>query len=906
MNGVYRIDNRIHFVKSSLQLQSIYCQWDVRSVTQRSFPTSRKKESRMVSIDQEIGKKNKVLLKKRFPSVAKKLESTLDDDSCRAAVVRVEDGVMIARGLQNRRDFLYDRAALDHLLIKIESTKTPEPYDTVILLGMGLGEAALKIIRKFRKKPRLMIIEPYAALFKQAVENTDITALLRYDHLSLYLGVDARARPIVKAHENRIPIGRTIVFIHPYNPDAIDERFEELQSGLFHHVKAAMDQWHTTKRLGKRMLSNTIANLPSVFYGTPMRTLRNRFKNIPAICIAAGPSLTVVLPRLKRVENALLIACDSSVNALLKAGIMPHFVATADIYAKNIAKLKPHRDRLRDTVLVFGVESNPDNVRTYLGERRVAIAAYSQLILNRFNRSLNLQCEFPKMTSVTHLAFHFAAAIGANPIILAGVDQAHVDGLSHYAGAVSRHIAPKEKLVEVEGVRGSKVYAPPELATDRIVLEEKLASHSGRVISTGLSGAFIDGVEIKSIEEVVETELTEEVDLSSTMDSIFRRTTKDDASFRFDLIDLINQFNQFLVNCRQQNEEVMNVIATGKKANDPSGFEKEYHNTIENFEELQDRFKEPVAILNGIVFAERQAIRQKQLVDAANPSRSATERKMNALEAVSLWLQAYIENIDEVIHLLKPVEANTREEIDLRQKCDSVHGQYEHHLERARLFRQQGELWRAVKEFKLCIKTDSRKPIAYEELTQIYMEMELWNSALGVVSAASNEIKDAGVFDSIELDIDKTIDSIWKQIEQKWKDGKQAEARKLLNNYLFLNPKDPKALDLEQSMLRLDMENSRHWNKNGKKQSAEKRIEERIRSAAIHLQNLKMEKSIGILEGIIEDFPKSSKRVREQIGDIRKMNKDYTSAIWNYSEALKFAPDNQALLSKLHQVKSYF
>jgi hypothetical protein len=69
------------------------------------------------------------------------------------------------------------------------------------------------------------------------------------------------------------------------------------------------------------------------------------------------------------------------VNALLKADIRPHLVVTVDIFETNIDKLKPHFEELSETILIYSIESNPDNVRLFLGQKRVAVSAYNKLLI---------------------------------------------------------------------------------------------------------------------------------------------------------------------------------------------------------------------------------------------------------------------------------------------------------------------------------------------------------------------------------------------------------------------------------------------------------------------------------------------------------------------------------------------
>ena len=100
-----------------------------------------------------------------------------------------------------------------------------------------------------------------------------------------------------------------------------------------------------------------------------MRRLRDKFRGVPAICVSAGPSLDEAIGELKQINHhALIIACDSAVNALVNSGITPHVVVTVDMFKGNIDKLKPYIDDLRETVFIFGLESNPDNIRLFLSQ----------------------------------------------------------------------------------------------------------------------------------------------------------------------------------------------------------------------------------------------------------------------------------------------------------------------------------------------------------------------------------------------------------------------------------------------------------------------------------------------------------------------------------------------------------
>jgi cytochrome c-type biogenesis protein CcmH/NrfG len=53
-----------------------------------------------------------------------------------------------------------------------------------------------------------------------------------------------------------------------------------------------------------------------------------------------------------------------------------------------------------------------------------------------------------------------------------------------------------------------------------------------------------------------------------------------------------------------------------------------------------------------------------------------------------------------------------------------------------------------------------------------------------------------------------------------------------------------------------------------------------------------------------DDFPERSGVFREQIGDIRMMQKDYRSAIWNYRQAMEIDPLKIEIKNKIVKVET--
>lgn len=611
----------------------------------------------------DIYRRNAALLKKRFPKAAKRMDASIGDASqpfftaegnnrLRTICVQCGDG---------RSQPFYQKGADDQLRQKVAAANAPESCDVIFFIGIGLGRAALDAVRMYTNRPRIVIVEPFPGLLKLAIENTDLETLLTCDRLKIYLGNDANAERVIGDCQDILPVGRTLLFIHPYRYHMIDERYGQLVSDLTHQIRSVRDRWHTIRRFGGQMLANSVSNLPSLLKGAPLRALRGRFKDIPAICIAAGPSLNQALPLLKRVKNTLLIACDSAVGSLLGAGIRPHIVATADIHPANIAKLKPNMEKLCASILAFGVESNPENVHSFLGSRQVGMTAYSKLVLDWLDAELNLQCAVPPMTSVTHLAVSLAMAMGADPIVLVGVDLAYLDGQSHSQGSVFTRIPPKEKLIAIPGADGNTVFSPPQLVTDRLVLEQNIQRQPCRVISTSLRGALINGAELKPLERVIDTELQKPVDVKGVLDAITWSPQHDHTAISV-LLSLVNdRLIELKENCGYGYTDAQNVSQTLSNRDVECDLKDMYDRCMDDYGRLIKKYDRVIRIFLEAMLQDEQAIvkREEEIAASVNSSREKKiSDRLETLLARYRVLTEFAEHVSILIGSLQEVNKN--------------------------------------------------------------------------------------------------------------------------------------------------------------------------------------------------------------------------------------------------------
>ncbi len=824
-------------------------------------------------------------MRHRFPEISKRLRKAENFDvSCRPH--QTSGGwIDIEIELKGKRPlFLYEGENPYNKSEALLANWSEMPYDLKFVIGIGFGYLPMAGLKKVEGKSRMVLIEPCTGLFKCTLQLMDLRPLLSCERVDVFVGENIRIAEIVERYRDHIPIGKVQLVVHPNYSNIFGEKINAIKNDLTERIRTVRDIWSTTKKYGRQMHSNAISNFPSVFSGTALKMLRGKFKGVPAVCIAAGPSLDNTLDELKKLENkTLLIACDSAVNALLKAGIRPHIVVTTDIFETNIAKLKPHVEQLREAVLIFGIESNPDNVRFYLGQRRVAITSYNKLVLNHIDPMWDLQCKLPPMTSVSHLAVFSAMALGADPIVLIGMDMAYVKGHSHATGSVFYHTPDLRKTVLTPGTKGFQVTSSPQFIADKLIFENVIAESSNRIINTSFNGAYINGAKMHSISELVNTELQKSHNITEYLNSINWSSAIDNNRMGDDILKLVDEIQNFKIGCQMHEKAIQTLIKTCDDETRTSANSTTLKEIENKFNEIRIKEHGCINMLKDVMLADIQEITKNQESIQVRRYTKDTDKIRDELNIMLDWIDAYTKASDFYIGQLNHAKDYILALLKMEKSTDSLPLDY--HLALARFLKSNDEIWRAVKEYKTCIQIDPGDYHIYTELFQLYVESNLWFSAHELAVKASGIFQNRSEVKALIADANHHIDGIMESIKEKWVQGDRDTTRKLLSEYLLLRSNDPQANELKDVLNELDLEFSTDWSSKERKKDKMQTLQQRMEPASQYLANMQFERAIGILEGIIADFPSIKFDIREKIGDCRMLQREFKSALWNYSQA---------------------
>lgn len=198
-------------------------------------------------------------------------------------------------------------------------------------------------------------------------------------------------------------------------------------------VAGARSNAAARRKFAPRYLTNVLRNLPAMLQGGDAGALRDACRGLPAIVLAAGPSLDRAIPSLQRhPDRGLIIAVDTALRPLLAAGITPHIVVGADPSLGN-ARHFQWLPACPQTWLV--AESALDRTATRVFDGRTLWFRLSNhqpwpwLAPHGFT-----VCQFDMWGSVLTAAFQVALFAGCDPIVIAGADLAFTGGQPYARG----------------------------------------------------------------------------------------------------------------------------------------------------------------------------------------------------------------------------------------------------------------------------------------------------------------------------------------------------------------------------------------------------------------------------------------------------------------------------------------
>ncbi len=406
----------------------------------------------------------------------------------------------------------------------------------IILLGIGSGIYLKKIIKETPKTVNVIVYEPSPEIFLKLMETVDLVDTIR-NRAIIFIIKDINDSDFGYAIDRLITI-ETIehlkVEIHPnYRmlfPDDILERTREINK----RTDFLIVNEKTGVAFSTVSARNQLINMQYVIDGYNTKKLVDviPYENRAAILVSAGPSLNKNIEELKKAKNHIFIlAVDTAIKPLVKAGIIPDAMITID--GKKPLKLVDI-DGADEIPIITSVTGNCDFVGHQKGKK---ILYYDGYILPQ-EAYLSVGKVLPSVYfggSVACIGFSLLYMMGFNKIILVGQDLAFTNNRSHADGTFEE-IMPEEKTEGMLLVKGNYEEKVPTRGDFKLYLDwfedtikKMQEARNTIVINATEGGAYIKGTEIMKLKDAIKTNSMEYIDFSNcieNMESVFSETDK--------------------------------------------------------------------------------------------------------------------------------------------------------------------------------------------------------------------------------------------------------------------------------------------------------------------------------------------------------------------------------------------
>ncbi|MBZ0254492.1 DUF115 domain-containing protein [bacterium] len=409
---------------------------------------------------------------------------------------------------------------------QLESLPNDSIY-TPVLLGVGLGYRLRKLYDKHRDGFfDCALVEHDPAVFLLALKTTPLHDILADSRFQLQLSESWDSwNAIVHALTPGIMSSGLQVLPHAPSQSLAPMFYQQALALLEARIQMARAEFDLMIQSGARIQENLWGNLLPSINAVGVNHLDNCLQGKPAIVVAAGPSLDRNVHLLKEAQSKCVIICvDTALRTLRAHDVQPHIVVANDPTELNVHHFEGVEFG-QGTILAYDPELYAPIARSWPG-RRMLMNLEKNAFTRWMERAVAPFGYVPKGISVGNAAFYLASALGADPIVFAGLDLAfdakggrtHTQGSAlhreHQAiadGADSAELGPRhqsnamqENIVWVDGVNGETVPTSKIMSMYLRQFVEAIAQTNARVIDATEGGARIDGAEIKPLQQALD------------------------------------------------------------------------------------------------------------------------------------------------------------------------------------------------------------------------------------------------------------------------------------------------------------------------------------------------------------------------------------------------------------------
>jgi len=462
--------------------------------------------------------KNLAALRRHFPSVLDQLEESIQPKNGKevsAETILIRDVPRLRFTTPSGAFFAeppYQTQEKARQILTESLAESNPQADTLICLGSSFVTLIQVLLESPTEKIKsVIVIEPEPFVLRAAIKYLDFTGVLSDTRLKFLVNHDAAVCADSLASE--IHPMQSLGWSIALNPDSY-----QFYKSFLYDFRARLESVSNNVRLNlltsirhaDRFLINSFRNYSSHGHCPDVRIFRDLARGLPAVLVAAGPSLEKQIPKLKRLRDRLLMVCVGPAWKTLRMhGIVPHFVVSIDPFDPNYT----HFEGLeaRGEWLISDLANSCEVVNTFQGPIAFCVSNEQQKTIFEALRDRELTI-LETGGSVAHTAMWFCRLLGADPIVLIGQDLAYTGGISHAHGHTGRSSLETEKALNPEAFRTVEAFGGDGLVTTNKQMDvyrlyyERLPTKADLINATE-GGAKIAGVREGCFDEAIASHL---------------------------------------------------------------------------------------------------------------------------------------------------------------------------------------------------------------------------------------------------------------------------------------------------------------------------------------------------------------------------------------------------------------
>ncbi|MEW6709209.1 MAG: 6-hydroxymethylpterin diphosphokinase MptE-like protein [Candidatus Riflebacteria bacterium] len=418
----------------------------------------------------------------------------------------------------------------------------------VLLLGFGLGYMTEEILKRLPQGvagPQVFVVEPDPGVFYSALQSRDLSSLLKNPRIVWCVGMTPdQIGDFWNTTLDWTVMEKLAIIDHPPSMARFKQNFERVVEKIRYLCNKSKGNLVTLMHAGFEFHSNYFANLAQSFTMPGIGRLFDKFKGVPVIIVAAGPSLDKNIHLLKQIKGKFpIIAVDTAFRQLIANQIKPDIVCAADPSYENSLDFVGVED-VSDVVLALEPMTHPDIFNSFKGPRMVmTFGGGLYPIMKDYRESVGtLVC----WGSIATTVFDLAVRTGADPLVFVGLDLSFADGRLHARGSYSDDLlyekvhaynSIEHETADYIATRGAYKLVKPDgtvLYTDRNMklykdwFEDQFRQTGCKIINATEGGAVDRFVELMSFEQVMQRYADKSVDVAGILHQALTEPVKAD------------------------------------------------------------------------------------------------------------------------------------------------------------------------------------------------------------------------------------------------------------------------------------------------------------------------------------------------------------------------------------------